>query len=208
MNKAEKVLDALKRHYGEDGFKFEKEAPFRALIGCILSQRTRDENASKAANALFAVASTPQEILALEPETLKQLIHSSGYFNQKAKHVSSACREIIERYDGETPRMRDDLLTLPGVGPKTADIVLSYGYGEPAIAVDTHIHRVSRRIGLAGEKAKPTDVKDALQGAIPQKDWVYADSALLQLGKDYCKPEKPRCENCPIKEVCDYRKPA
>jgi endonuclease-3 len=195
-------------HYGRDAFKIEKEEPLRALIGCILSQRTRDENASRATNALFAVASTPQEILALDSEILKQLIRRSGYFNQKATYIIGACRAIIERFGGETPRTRDELLTLPGVGPKTADIVLSYGFGEPAIAVDTHILRVSRKAGFVREEAKPAEVKEALQGALPRSDWVYADSALLQLGKDYCKPRKPRCRYCPLKELCDHKKGA
>lgn len=208
MSRAERALYALRGHYGEDAFKVEIEAPFRALIGCILSQRTRDENASKAANALFAVASTPREILTLDPETLKRLIRSSGYYNQKAAYIIGACSAMVERFGGETPRTREELMTLPGVGPKTADIVLSYGYGEPAIAVDTHIHRVSRRAGLAREGAKPTDVKKALEGALPQGDWVYADGALLQLGKDYCKPRKPRCGDCPLKELCDHEKGA
>jgi endonuclease-3 len=199
-------MDALKRHYGGDAFKVEKGAPFRTLIGCILSQRTRDENASRATNVLFLVASTPQEILALDVEELKQLIRPSGYFNQKATYIIGACRAIVERFGGETPRTRDELLTLPGVGPKTADIVLSYGYGEPAIAVDTHIHRVSRRLGLALDAAKTTDVKEALQGALTREDWVYADGALLQIGKDYCKPRKSRCGPCPLKELCDYKK--
>jgi endonuclease-3 len=97
-------------------------------------------------------------------------------------------------------------MTLPGVGPKTADIVLSYGYGEPAIAVDTHIHRVSRRAGLARGEAKPTEVKETLQGALPRGDWGYADGALLQIGKDYCKPRKPRCGDCPLKELCNHER--
>jgi endonuclease-3 len=191
-----------------DAFKVERVTPFYALISSILSQRTRDKNASNAANALFAVASTPQEILALDSETLRQLIRPSGYYNQKAKHISGACRTILERFGGETPRTRDKLLTLPGVGPKTADIVLSYGYGEPAIAVDTHIHRVSRRAGLVRAKAKPTEVKNALQSDLSKSDWVYADGALLQLGKDYCKPRKPRCVECPLNVFCDYKKGA
>lgn len=202
------MLDALKRRYGGDAFKIEKEAPFRALIGCILSQRTRDENASKAADALFAVASTPQEMLTLDPETLKRLIRPSGYYNQKAAYIIGACRAMVVRFGGETPKTRDELLTLPGVGPKTADIVLSYGYGEPAIAVDTHIYRVSRRAGLARGEAKPTEVKEALQGALPRGDWGYADGALLQIGKDYCKPRKPRCGDCPLKELCNHERGA
>src|SRR5512145_32435 len=100
----------LKSQYGKDAFAVEKEEPFRALIGCILSQRTRDENASKAADALFVVASTPNEILALDPEVLKQLIRPSGYYNQKAKHILGSCRTIIERFEGKTPRTRGELL--------------------------------------------------------------------------------------------------
>jgi endonuclease-3 len=205
VNKAEKALASLKRHYGEDAFNIENEPPFRALIGCILSQRTRDENASKAANALFETASTPQEMLALDPEKLKRLIRPSGYYNQKAKHITGACKGIVDNFGGETPRKREELLTLPGVGPKTADIVLSYGYSEPAIAVDTHINRTAKRLGLAPANAKPTDVKKALETALPRDDWTYADGALLQLGKDYCKPKKPRCNECPLGNQCENR---
>ena len=112
----------------------------------------------------------------------------------------------MERYFGETPKTREELMTLPGVGPKTADIVLSYGYGVPAIAVDTHILRVCKRTGLVSYKARPTEVKDTLEGSLPRGCWVYADSAFLQLGKEYCKPQKPKCENCPLTKLCEYRK--
>jgi len=200
------VLIALKRHYGGHAFHVETEDPLRALIGCILSQRTRDENASKATDALFSVASTPGEILALDPEILKNLIRSSGYYNQKAKHIIGACRVIVERFEGRVPRTRGELLSLPGVGPKTADIVLSYGYGEPAIAVDTHIHRVSKRAGLTGKVAEPQDVKRALESQIAREDWIYADGALLQLGKDFCKQSKPRCGECPLRDICESGK--
>jgi endonuclease-3 len=206
MNKVRKVFTALRRHYGEDAFKVESEIPFRALIGCILSQRTRDENASKAADALFKVASTPSEVLCLDHEILKMLIRPSGYYNLKSAYIISACKVIIERFNSETPRTREGLLTLPGVGPKTADIVLSYGYGIPAIPVDTHILRVCRRTGLVSLRGKPNKVKDTLEGSLPRRYWFYADSAFLQLGKDYCKPQKPRCDNCPLKKLCEYRK--
>jgi endonuclease III len=206
MNKAERVLAALKKHYGDKAFKVEKKTPFRALISCILSQRTRDENASKATDGLFAVASTPQEVLALDSENLKTLIKSSGYYNQKAKHITGTCSAIIEEFGGKTPRTRDELLTLPGVGPKTADIVLSYGYGEPAIAVDTHIRRVSERTGLAEKNANPPEVKQALEAALSKNDWTYADSSLLELGKEYCKPRKPRCGDCPLGELCEQNR--
>jgi endonuclease-3 len=199
------VLEALKRHYGEDAFKVSPEEPFRALIGCILSQRTKDENASKATDALFSVASTPQGILALDPAVLRRLIRPSGYFNQKATHIIGACGAIVERFGGVTPRTRDDLMTLPGVGPKTADIVLSYGYGEPAIAVDTHINRVTKRLGLVHEKASPTDVKSVLEDLLQPEEYSYADGAILRIGKEYCKPGKPRCRECPLGKLCEKR---
>ena len=97
-------------------------------------------------------------------------------------------------------------MTLPGVGLKTADIVLSYGYGVPAIAVDTHILRVCRRTGLVSFKARPTEVKDTLEDSLPRGHWFYADSAFLRLGKEHCKPKKPRCDSCPLNEFCEYRK--
>ena len=206
MNKVLSSLRALKRHYGEYTFNVESETPFRALIGCILSQRTRDENATKAADALFKVASTPSEVLGLNPENLKRLIRPSGYYNLKSAYIIGACKVILERFNGETPKTREELMTLPGVGPKTADIVLSYGYGVPAIAVDTHILRVCKRTGLVSFRARPTEVKDTLEGSLPRGYWFYADGAFLQLGKEYCKPQKPKCDNCPLMTLCEYRK--
>ena len=205
MTSANKILKALKGHYGEEAFTVSHEEPFRALIGCILSQRTRDENASRAAIALFSVASTPQQILALEPALLKQLIRPSGYFNQKAKHIIDASRMIVERFGGITPQTRTELLTLPGVGPKTADIVLSYGFGQPAIAVDTHINRVAKRLGLANDNASPADIKISLEDSLPRIDYNYADGAILSIGKEYCKPGRPRCRECPLEQVCEKR---
>lgn len=206
MNKAKTVLAKLKEYYGEDAFTVEVEDPFHVLISCILSQRTRSENASKAANALFVVASTAEHILTLDPESIKRLIRPSGYYNLKAKHILGACKVITERFGGKTPRTREELLSLPGVGPKTADIVLSYGYGEAAIAVDTHIGRISKRIGLSPKNSKPTEVKKALESALPRGDWTFADGALLQFGKDYCKPRKPRCSKCPLGEYCNEKR--
>ncbi len=190
-------------YYGEDSFIIETEPPFRALIGCILSQRTRDLNATRAAEALFRVASTPTEILALDHDTLKQLIKPSGYYNQKARYIIDTCKVIVQVFGGETPRRRVDLLSLPGVGPKTADIVLSYGYDEPAIAVDTHILRSARRLGLAPTNARPEEVKNVLESSLPRREWRYADGALLKLGKDFCRPRKPRCPECPLRDECE-----
>jgi endonuclease-3 len=204
-SKTGRIIDALRAFYGPDAFRVEVGDPYRALVGCILSQRTRDANSARAAEALFSVADTPEGILGLDENRLRQLIRPSGFYNQKARHITEASRQIVERFHGETPRTRSDLMSLPGVGAKTADIVLSYGYGEPAIAVDTHINRVARRLGLARGEAKPEEVKLALEGDLPPSDWSYADGALLQLGKDTCRPRKPACGRCPVEKLCGYQ---
>jgi len=204
-SKTGRIVDALRGFYGPDAFRIEVSDPYRALVGCILSQRTKDANSTKAAEALFSVADTPEGILNLDENRLRQLIRPSGFYNQKARHIIGASRQIVERFHGETPRTRDELMSLPGVGEKTASIVLSYGFGEPAIAVDVHIHRVARRLGLARAEAKPEEVKHALEGDLPPSEWNYADGALLQLGKDFCRPRKPACGRCPAKKMCEYQ---
>ena len=204
-SKTSRIIDALRAFYGADAFRVDVGDPYRALVGCILSQRTKDANSARASEALFAVADTPEGILSLDENHLIQLIRPSGFYNQKARHIIEASRQIVERFHGETPRTRGDLMSLPGVGEKTASIVLSYGFGEPAIAVDTHIHRVARRLGLARAEAKPEEVKIALEGDLPSSDWSYVDGALLQLGKDFCRPRKPACGRCPVEKMCGYK---
>ncbi len=198
------IIYALKAYYGADAFRIEVIEPFRALVGGILSQRTKDTNSARATDALFGVADTPEGILALDEDRLKQLIRPSGFYNQKARHIIDASHEIVTRFNGETPKTRGDLMSLPGVGAKTADIVLSYGFGKATIAVDTHIRRVAGRIGLTRTGGKPSEVKQALEGDLPTSDWCYADGALLQLGKDFCKPRKPACGRCPVEKMCEY----
>ena len=202
--KTRMIVDVLRVFYGPDAFRVEAGDPYRTLVGCILSQRTKDANSARAAKALFSVADTPEGILNLNETRLRQLIRPSGFYNQKARHIIGASRQIVECFHGETPNTRRELMSLPGVGAKTADIVLSYGYGEPAIAVDTHIHRVARRLGLAHRDAKTEEVKLALEGELHSSDWSYADGALLQLGKDLCKPKKPDCFCCPVEKLCLY----
>lgn len=204
-SKTGRIVDALRAFYGSDAFSVEVGDPYRALVACILSQRTKDTNSARAAEALFSVADTPEGVLSLDEDRLRLLIRPSGFYNQKARHIIGASRQIVERFHGETPRTSGDLMSLPGVGEKTASIVLSYGFGEPAIAVDTHIHRVTRRLGLARAEAKPEEVKLVLEGDLLPSDWCYADGALLQLGKDFCRPRKPACGRCPVEKMCGYK---
>ena len=205
MNRAQLVVSILRRHYGENERKY-REDPFLSLVSGILSQNTNEANASKALKQLLDVASTPQEIIKLSERKLKQLIRSSGYFNVKARYIREASKAIIMRYEGIVPDTREELMDLPGVGPKTADIVLNYGFNKPAIAVDTHIHRTAKRLGLASESDPLKKVKQHLEEDIPPVDWVFTDEALLSLGKDYCKSHNPLCIKCPLSKVCNYKK--
>ncbi|MBN2334062.1 endonuclease III [Candidatus Bathyarchaeota archaeon] len=200
------ILKALIENYPELTTEPQRHDPFRTLIGCILSQRTRDLNSEKAGDNLFGTASTLEEVAELDEDTLHELIRCSGFYRQKARHITGTCRALLERHGGEVPETREELLTLPGVGPKTADIVLAYGFGDPAIPVDVHVSRVSRRLGLTPQDANPEEVQKSLHNIIPRAHWTFYDRSIVRLGKEYCRKTNPRCGACPLKESCEYRK--
>jgi len=177
---------------------------FRVLITTILSQRTRDENTDRAASALFSRADTPKKILKLTNRELEGLIRPSGPFRQKAKRIKSVSRIILEKYHGKVPKNREELMTLPGVGFKTADVVLMYGHGIPNIAIDTHANRIPKRIGLVDEKANVEEVKRVLESLIPKKDWYIVNMGLVQFGREICRPINPKCDVCPMSRYCKY----
>lgn len=202
------LVKILKEKYGK-GIVIEKldnHEIFKLLIGTILSQRTRDENSEKAAQNLFLVADTPEKILKLRYKHLEELIKPSGPFRQKTKRIKEVSKIILEKYSGKVPKTREELMGLPGVGFKTADVVLMYGHGIPSIAIDTHCNRVPKRIGLVAEKAKVEEVKRTLESLIPKKDWYIVNMGLVQFGRDICRPINPRCKICPISNYCDYYK--
>ena len=201
-----KLVDVLKERYGENiqNFRSNNRDIFRVLITTILSQRTRDENTEKAANALFSKANTPEKILKLSKKELEKLIKPSGPYRQKAKRIKAVSKIILEKYKGKIPKTREELMELPGVGFKTADIVLMYGYGIPSIAIDTHCNRVPKRIGLVDKKANVEEVKRTLESLIPKKDWYIVNLGLVRFGQETCRPINPRCEICPMSGFCDY----
>lgn len=195
----------MEERYGSNlGHHGERPDPFRTLIGCVLSQRTRDKNAEKAAEALFAEASTPSEVLNLGEERLRRLIRCSGFFNQKARRIMGICETLINDFEGRIPDERKLLLSLPGVGCKTADIVLSHAFDEPAIAVDTHVDKVAKRLGLVGREADPEEVKRILETLVPRGKLRFVDSAFVQLGKEYCQSRIPRCFECFLNHLCKF----
>jgi endonuclease-3 len=179
----------------------EKHDPFLTLIGCILSLRTNDKTTAIAAPRLFAKARTPSEMLALEPREIEELIYPVGFYRTKARGIREICRDLIERFDGRVPDEIDDLVTLKGVGRKTANLVVTESFRKPGICVDTHVHRISNRWGLvATTTADKTEV--ALREVLPHRYWIEYNSLLVAFGQTLCHPTSPWCSRCPIATKC------
>jgi endonuclease-3 len=198
-----RVLELLEDHYGSDcGPPEELRDPFRTLIGCVLSHRTREENSSRAAANLFEAADDPDAIIGMSPEELRGRIRCSGFYNQKARNITAICQELVEDHGSTVPDDRETLMSLHGVGPKTADIVLNHAYNVPAIAVDVHVSRVARRLGLADMKSGPEEVKATLERLVPPDRYRLVDNGFVSHGKEYCRKTRPRCGECPLKGAC------
>ncbi|HXD82812.1 MAG TPA: endonuclease III [Rudaea sp.] len=184
--------------------ELEYATPFQLLIAVMLSAQATDVGVNKATRRLFPVAGTAQAILALGEEKLKKYISTIGLFNTKAKNAIATCRILVEQYGGEVPRSREELEALPGVGRKTANVVLNTAFGESTIAVDTHIFRVANRTGLAPGKTVRA-VEDKLEKAVPDEFKRDAHHWLILHGRYVCKARKPDCPNCIIRDLCEYR---
>ena len=178
-------------------------SPFELLIAVMLSAQATDVGVNKATRRLYPVANTPASILALGEEALRAAISSIGLYNAKAKNVIATCRILVDQYDGEVPRDRAALESLPGVGRKTANVVLNTAFGEPTIAVDTHIFRVSNRTGLAPGK-EVRAVEDRLLKVVPDEFKRDAHHWLILHGRYVCKARKPECPHCVIRDLCRY----
>jgi endonuclease-3 len=178
--------------------------PFTLLVAVVLSAQATDVGVNKATKALFAIADTPEKMLALGLDGVQEHVKTIGLFNAKAKNVIALCRLLIDRHGSEVPRDRDALEALPGVGRKTANVVLNIAFGEPTIAVDTHLFRVSNRTGLASGKT-PLAVELALLKRIPSAYLRHAHHWLILHGRYICKARKPRCPDCPVRTVCNFK---
>lgn len=175
--------------------------PFLILIGTILSLRTKDETTEKAMDRLFERAKTPEEFLNLTNEEIERLIYPVGFYRNKAKTIKEISRTLIERYNGSVPDELDELLKIKGIGRKTANLVITEGFGKPGICVDTHVHRISNRIGVVSTK-NPHETEYALRKVLPKKYWIIYNSLLVSFGQKVCKPISPHCTTCPIKNIC------
>lgn len=177
--------------------------PFELLIAVMLSAQATDVGVNKATGPLFAVANTPQALLALGEDGLKAYIRTIGLFNSKAANIIKTCQLLLEHHDGRVPRDRAALEALPGVGRKTANVILNTAFGEPTIAVDTHIFRVANRTGLAPGKT-PLAVEQGLLNSVPASYQRHAHHWLILHGRYVCTARKPRCPTCIIRDVCQY----
>lgn len=204
--KAEKVMKILMKNfkvYRKPTVRrtSAKKSPFKTLITCLLSLRCQDENTEKVSKALFAVADTPEEIIKLPMAKLEKLIFSSGYYKNKARSLKHVCGVLLKEYNGKVPSTKEELLSIKGIGPKTANIVLCFAYGKCVIPVDTHVHRIPNRLGLVKTKT-PEESEVELMKVFPKKYWKEINTTLILFGKSICVPISPKCSICQLNKLC------
>jgi endonuclease-3 len=181
----------------------EQSDPFKILIGTILSHRTRDEKTTIAVDNLFRRYGNAEELAQADQSEVKRLIRPVGFYNVKAKSVIRVAKQILEEFGGTVPDRMDDLLQLHAVGRKTANCVLVYGFNRPAIPVDTHVHRISNRLGLV-ETRTPEETEMALVKEVPRKHWLELNDLFVRFGQTICRPVGPRCQTCSLTADCRY----
>ncbi len=205
LNRAQKkeALDLLKATYPNAKPALEFRSPFELLVATILSAQCTDVMVNKCTRVLFPVADTPAAFAAMTEDELFPYIKSCGFYRTKGRHILDTSRLLLSEYGGEVPADMEKLRALPGVGRKTANVVLSNAFGVPAIAVDTHVFRVSNRIGLA-HAANVEKTEEQLMRAIPREDWSAAHHWLIYHGRQVCASQRPKCEICPLSGLCAY----
>jgi endonuclease-3 len=184
-------------HLAED-----QRDPFVILISTLLSLRTKDEVTAVATDRLFELASTPEEMLKVPLNKIAKTIYPVGFYRVKAHNIHNACKELIKRFSSKVPDDIDTLLSIKGVGRKTANLVVSLAYGKDAICVDTHVHRISNRLGYVKTKT-PNETEFALRKKLPRRYWIIYNTIMVAFGRKTCKPVSPLCSMCPIKKYCD-----
>lgn len=201
------VMAALEIHFHTvktpvvDFIQAQTKDPFKVLVSTILSARTKDETTTKAVNALFQVVNTPDDLDLLSIDEIDAMIRQVGFHNEKSKHLKQLPAVLRQRFQGQVPSEIDDLLLLPGVGRKTANLVRAVAFGLPAICVDVHVHRISNRWGYIRTNT-PLESEMALRGILPAKHWLKFNSYVVAFGQNLCTPRKPRCSDCPIYAHC------
>jgi endonuclease-3 len=198
------IIKSIRKSLGETRATVQRGSAFQVLISTVLSQRTRDESTERASSRLFSRYRNPKQLAQAPLKEIERLIKPSGFYRVKAASIKKISRILVEKYGGKVPRDFAKLMSLPGVGRKTANCVLVYAYAIPAIPVDTHVHRISNRIGLVKTKT-PEKTETALLKAVPRKYWVEFNDLLVKFGQRTCRPIRPLCYKCPVVEYCDYQ---
>ncbi|NMA13795.1 MAG: endonuclease III [Clostridia bacterium] len=195
------IFEILKNNYQGANTALRFSSPFQLLVATILSAQTNDNQVNKITDILFQKYSKPQDFAALTPQELEPYIQSCGLYRNKAKNIVKASQIIVEKYAGELPQTREELMKLPGVGRKTANVVLNNAFGIPALAVDTHVFRVAHRLGLSNGK-NVNETESQLVKLIPQEEWGAAHHWLICHGRKICSAKNPKCPECPINDYC------
>lgn len=201
--RARLVLRRLKRRYPEIGTALDYRSPWELLVSTIISAQTTDENVNAVTPHLFAEYPGPAELAGASPADVERIIYSTGFFRQKTRSIIAMSADLLEHFGGEVPESLDDLVTLPGVGRKTASVVLAEAWGKPAIAVDTHVKRLSRRLELTTH-ADATKIEMDLRELYDRRQWAGISMRFIQFGRDVCIARTPRCWDCPLNDLCPY----
>ncbi|OAB44355.1 endonuclease III [Paenibacillus glacialis] len=196
------ILDTMHDMFPEAHCELVHGNAFELTIAVLLSAQCTDETVNKVTKDLFQKYRSPSDYIAVPLEELEQDIRRIGLFRNKAKHIHNLCNMVIEQFDGDVPKTLEQLVLLPGVGRKTANVVVSNAFGVPAIAVDTHVERVSKRLGLTGWNDSVLEVEKKLMKKIPRDEWTETHHRLIFFGRYHCKAQNPQCQICPLLDVC------
>ncbi len=205
MSKIDKILCCLDEFYPNPQCALNFSSPYELLVAVILSAQCTDKRVNVVTEQLFKLANTPEQMLSLGEEKLKQIIHSCGFYNNKSKSIISASNDLITRFGGVVPSSLEELTSLAGVGRKTANVVISVAFGGQTIAVDTHVHRVSKRLGLANATSTPYECEKSLLKVVPKNRRSKFHHQVIWFGREHCKAINPNCLNCKLKGICNHK---
>jgi len=202
----EKTMQTLEKYYSKKKrttLNRMRKNPnaFRILISCLLSLRTKDETTEKVSENLFKIADTPEKISSISIKKLEKIIFSSGHYKKKAKILKHVSKEILKKYKGKVPNTKEELLSIKGIGPKTANIVLAFAFNKKVLPIDTHCHRIPNRLGWINTKT-PEKTEKELEKILPKKYWKEFNAIFVKFGKEICRPTSPLCSKCPINKDC------
>ncbi len=201
-----KILRKFTRKYDTMAESIDRDykSPFHVLVSTVLSTRTKDYVTDKASRNLFSRVSSPSDLAKMPTKAIEKLIYPVGFYKTKARHLKEMARMLVDKYGGNVPNKFEELVKLPGVGRKVANLVLALSFGKDAICVDTHVHRISNRLGWVKTKS-PLETEKELMKIFPKRYWKGINHVLVSFGQNVCRPVAPKCEECPLKDHCKYK---